>query len=300
MNEGHYEFDELVIGTGLNAVLYSFLNQKPLVINSIEKPLFFEFFPSGFDLSKLNLYPDEYSLKGLKKNMKVGASKLDVWERLVFCLSLSGLLPVHCPAAEVRIDDDYITVSTQDFKVRKLKYKKLRVFSDINVSGLPDSSSHIEKYKVIDWMDVRSGMLHPYDYINNGGFFVKEIYFYPSDRIDGNTNKKDLVVVSELEKKYIDDFDFSSTMAKFKTIKTMKKAGIKGARNGRDTNNPEKYKYYAVKVEPTKREIRKLYFPRYKDEENLTFDRRTEEEICEFYAPSYGYCNKINRMVTER
>lgn len=300
MNDRCYEFDELVIGTGLNAVLYSFLNQKPLIINSAEKPLFFEFFPDGFDLSKLDLCPDEYILKGFKKNIKVGASKLDVWERLVFCLSMSGLLPLHNPAAEIRIEKDYITISTQDFKVHKLKYKKLRIFSDVNISGLSPLSSHAEKYQVIDWMDVRSGMLHPYDYLNNGGFFVKELYFYPSDRIDGNTDKKDLIAVSELEKKYIDDFDFSGTMAKFKVIKTMKKANIRGARNGRDTKNPEKYKHYAVKVEPTKREIRKLYFPRYKNKENLIFDRRTEEEIYKSHNPSFGYCNKINRMVVER
>ena len=300
MYRNYHEFDELVIGTGLNAVLYSFLEQKPLIINSTEKPLFFDFLPENYDLSKLGLHPDEYTLKGRKKNIKVGASKLDIWERLVFSLSLSGLLPLHSPAAQLRIEDKHIVVSTQDFKVHRLSYKKLRVFSDINVSGLPDPINCVERYQVVDWMDVRSGMLHPYDYLNNGGFFVKELYFYPSERIDGNTNKKDLVAISELEKKYLDDFDFSSTMAKFKVIKTMKKADIKGARNGRDTKNPEKYKYYAVKVEPTKREIRKMHFPKYKDKENLIFDRRTEEEIYEFSDLSFGYCNKINRMIAEK
>jgi hypothetical protein len=39
------------------------------------------------------------------------------------------------------------------------------------------------------------------------------------------TDKKDLVAISEFEKKYIDDFDFSGTMAKFKVIKTIKGAG---------------------------------------------------------------------------
>ena len=300
MSKNYHEFDELVVGTGLNAVLYSFLEQKPLIINSTQKPLFFDFFPEGYDLSRLDIHLDEYTLRGRKKNIKVGGSKLDVWERLVFSLSLSGLLPLHSPAAQLRVEDDRVVVSTQNLKVHRLGYKKLRVFSDVNVTGLPDSSGHVDKYQVIDWMDVRSGMLHPYDYLNNGGFFVKELYFYPSERIDGNTNKKDLVAISELEKKYLDDFDFSSTMARFKVIKTMKKADIKGARNGRDMKNPEKYKYYAVKVEPTKREVRKIYFPKYENKENLIFDRRTEEEIYESSDLSLGYCNKINRMIAEK
>lgn len=300
MNKHQQQFDELVIGTGLNAALYSFLNKVPLVLNSQEKPLFFEFFPCNFDISNLSLDPDEYKLEGYKGDRCVGASKLSVWERVVFCLSLSGLLPLCDTVAAIRVEEDHIHISTQDFKVHKINYKKLRVFDDKNVSGLGTPSRGPDSYRVVDWMNVRSGMLHPYNFINNGGFFVKEIYFYPSDRIDGMTDKKDLVAVSELEKKYIDDFDFSGTMARFKVLKTMKKAGIRGARNGRDTNNPEKYKYYAVKVEPTKREVRKLYFPKYKNKENLTFDRRSAEEIYNSYDAVPGYCDKINKMIAER
>ena len=43
------------------------------------------------------------------------------------------------------------------------------------------------------------------------------------------------------------NFEYSDTMVKFKVGAMMKKAGIRGARNGRDTNNPNKYKYYSVK-----------------------------------------------------
>lgn len=68
MSKNYHEFDELVVGTGLNAVLYSFLEQKPLIINSTQKPLFFDFFPEGYDLSRLDIHLDEYTLRGRKKH----------------------------------------------------------------------------------------------------------------------------------------------------------------------------------------------------------------------------------------
>ena len=37
----------------------------------------------------------------------------------------------------------------------------------------------------------------------------------------------------------LNNFDYSPTMARFKIIQLMKDAGIRGARNGRDTYNPE-------------------------------------------------------------
>ena len=50
----------------------------------------------------------------------------------------------------------------------------------------------------------------------------------------------------------------------------MKNAGIKGTRNGKDTLNKNRYKYYAVRIENFKREIIK---PKniYKNKDNLIF-----------------------------
>ena len=59
--------------------------------------------------------------------------------------------------------------------------------------------------------------------------------------------------------------DYSDTMVKFKVTKMMKSVGIRGGRNGRDVNNPERYKFYAVKVEPSERvvepDVKRYYEP---------------------------------------
>jgi len=301
MEKHWYEYDEVVIGNDLNAVLYSYINSAPIILNNTNKPLFFEFLPYEFDISKLNLRLSGYDLQSVDTVKRVGSSKLEIWERLLFLLSLSGLSPLSDKTSSIRIEEENILkVATQNFKVARIRFNKLRIFDDENVSGLGVPKQEVNNYKVIDWVDVKSGMMHPYDYFETDGNFVKDIYFYPSFRIDGAGNKKDLVAVSFINKDQLNNFDYSDTMVKFKTLKLMKQAGIKGARNGRDQNNPEKYKYYAVKVQTRKRELRKVSFSKYDNKENMFFDYRKADEIYDNFELSKTYCSKLNRQISKR
>ena len=115
------------------------------------------------------------------------------------------------------------------------------------------------------------------------------------------SDKKDLVAISYISEDELHNFDKSSTAVKFKVLNIMKEAGVRGARNGRDTQNPERYKYYAVKVEPKKREIKRVSFPRYNNKNNLVFDYRPEEEILtEFSLSPMSYNFKFNRLMSTR
>jgi hypothetical protein len=300
MNNHAYEYDELVIGSGLNALAYSYLNSKPLVFNTFKSPFFFESFPPGLELAHLFYKNTERNLKGLKEDKQVGASKSEIWKRLLFVHSLAGLSPLSSFAASMRIDDkDSIKVMTQDFKSVSMKFNKLRIFDDENILGLDQPLKEDKEYKVIDWIDVKSGMVHPYDFLKSSIDFVREVYFYPSERIDGKSNKKDLVSVSYLDEKQLNDFDFSDTMAKFKILKMMKRAGIKGARNGRDVLRPEQYKYYALNLRPKKRELRKLrLLNQYENEGNLIFDYRTDEQVVSGEDCLINdYCFKLSKTI---
>ena len=84
----------------------------------------------------------------------------------------------------------------------------------------------------------------------------------------------------------------ADTYARFKVCEIMKKSGIRGKKNGRDPNNPEKHKHYAVKVEASKREVIPLPetdFPEMAEEkDDLLIVRMTDEELIEwrFDGPS--------------
>ena len=122
---------------------------------------------------------------------------------------------------------------------------------------------------------------------------MKEIFFYPSDRIDGNHDKKDLVAISYLTKEELRDIDFSEIYVNFKVKALMKSAGIKGRRNGRDVNNLERIIHRAIKIEHAQREVEPLVKNDYEDRESLIFLNDTPEQIIKQFAKPTSYATKI-------
>lgn len=301
LNRHIYEIDELVIGNSLEAVSYSYLNEKPIILNSIKKPYFFEFFEKGSCLEKYTTEVNEYELEAPHGVKTVGASKLEVWEKLVFYLSLAGLVPLADKVFSIRIEEDnLLKITTNNSRMAKIKFNKLRIFDTENISGF-SSLEENGTYKVVDWVNVRSGMKHNYDYLETGDEFIKEIYFYPSERVGGGENdeRKDLVAVSYLSKKQIDNFEYSDTYAKFKILSLMREAGIKGARNGKRHDDPNKYAYYSVKIEPSHREVRLGWKSLHGDTNFLTFDYRQEREIYEQSDSTSGFLNKVRSSLND-
>jgi len=258
------DYDEVVVGSSLEALAYSFLNNIPFVCARFDSPYFFERFEPGVDLSVFDFKNDIVNLKTNKSPLQMGASKLRLWEKLYFYLNLSGLCIKSTNVSSLRIQGDVLKITTSNARLIKVHYNKLNVFDDHNVQGLSIPTTRDEKYVVYDWFQVKSGMKHEYDLIYDEGDFVHKLIFYPSERVAGEHNFKDVIGVSCLDKKQIEEFEYSDVNARFKTLYMMKEAGIKGARNGKDMKDRTKYKYYSVKVETSSREIvhpQNLYEP---------------------------------------
>ena len=244
MRDHVYEYDEVVVGGSVSAHAYAFLNSKPVVFTTVKKPYFFD-----------------------------AADHTFPWENLVFALNLSGLIPCADNITKLRIDEDNILKAvTQNSRLIKFKFDELRIFDDENVEGLPVPTKEEQQYRVLDWINVKSGMTHEYDILETEDDFVNKVYFYPSLRDSMPLNKKDAVALSFLCKDQINQFEYSDTYVRFKVLDMMKKAGIRGARNGRDTLNPDKYKYYAVKAETSHRDVQKVKMDLYQNTGTLKFD----------------------------
>ena len=71
--------------------------------------------------------------------------------------------------------------------------------------------------------------------------FVDDIWFYSSDRICGKTKVKDACAVSYIDKEFINDFDYSQTMARFKVVKEMENRGMKGLLSSYGPNGKPKH-----------------------------------------------------------
>tara|TARA_Y100001970_G_scaffold52693_3_gene66651 strand:- start:8136 stop:8864 length:729 start_codon:yes stop_codon:yes gene_type:complete len=229
----------VVVGGNLSALLYSHTNNLPLIINKIKKPHRFE---------KIN-----------NKNALVQ------WHKLYYLLSNSGLNLLGVKAQSTRIKEEEISITTRDARVIKYTYDKAIIFDDEEVFGLPTPQKENEDFIVLDWIVTKSCQMHDHEFFKTDDNLVKEVYFYPSERIDGNhTKKKDLVSISYLNSSQLQDFEYSDTYVKFKVTDMMKKAGIGGRKCG--GNNQ-----YALKLEVDRREVIKAKMHTYKNTEKLEF-----------------------------
>jgi len=279
-----YYYDKVVIGNTLNALVYSFLHDLPLLFNGVKQPSKIDYFPHQIHLPLLQDFPSRNitTLDGIKV---VGANKLEVWNRLCFLMSLEGRIPFADKISSIRIDsqEKELKVVTSHSRLTQVCCNTVIIFDDENITGLPIPTritTDEDERKVEDWINVRSGMVHEYDMIETPSRFVNFIHFYPSDRIDGNhPDKKDLVAVSYLTKKQLNDIEYSDLFVRYKVLDIMKKAGIRGRRNGRDVNNPDKYKYYAIKLEMNKRKVDLPQKNLYNDTSFINFVYDTEEDL---------------------
>ena len=79
----------------------------------------------------------------------------------------------------------------------------------------------------------------------------------------------------------------------------MKEAGIKGARNGRDMLDKTKYKHYALKVQPYKREVVSLQKNLYDDIEDIEFMYQSEEDILQSVEIEPHFVHHLNSTMAE-
>ena len=264
--EHTYHCEQIVIGSGLNAVLYAYKTNSIFIDNSVD-PLFpFDEIGLGFSLGNKLLSPK--------------TSPLEVFNSLAYEMASSGRSP-YCGLVEgIRIipEENKLNIITKNGHVSKCTFNKLRIFDISMVSGVPfDEETKIQHYRVFDWFNVRSGMKHEHEYILGDDDFCKKIYFYISKRIDGNKNKKDLVAESIMNEEQLNDFDYSDTIARIKTTSMMKQVGIKGTGNGVGKNLP-------IKLELFKRDIRPVKFSNYVEKSNIVFDNRDPAELIESSA----------------
>lgn len=291
--------DEVVVGHSLAALAYAYLNDAVLVNNKPEfTPFPFDFFEPSRDLGLFMIDPVVYTMRTNRADKTVGHPKQDLWRRLLFTLSIAGKLPFSEKVRTLRIDPEASTIKviTSGNAAVEYGYQNVRIFDDDNIQGIvPEENLEPQHFKVLDWFDVKTGCCHEYDYLyGDGSCLVQEVYFYGSERFAArNHSYKDLVAVSRLSRSQLSDISYSDVAVRFKVLQMMKSLGLRGARNGRDPKNPNKYKYYAVRIKPDRREVFPIKQNKYSDTGNIIFDGRTIEEIILERSSKASQCYKM-------
>ena len=245
------EYDKIVIGSSLSAVLYAFSNKYPIFFAEERRPFRFDYLEPALDLSCLKIPGAAKSLTTFDDEKNVGVTKELLWERLLFLLSLDGNAPLSDLCHNIRYDGDRVVCSNEYSKIMEFKFNECAYFGDEKSIGFTTQKALDEdKYICYDYVAFNRGGKHEIDYIRTNDDFVREIWFYSSDRIDGNTPVRDACAVSELTREQLVDFDFSETMARFKVVHEMEQRNMKGLFAGGYTTagNPKHYKFRTTSI----------------------------------------------------
>jgi len=250
------EYEEIVIGSNLTAVLYAFNNKLPLFFTRPASPFRFDYLSPHLDLSCVGVENTTRELLSHQGKINVGLPKKLLWERLLFVVSLAGRAPLSNLCEGIRHNGHSLICSNAYSKIAEVKFQKAYYFGDDNCFGLVTEKTLANpSYICYDWIAFNRGGKHEIDLIETADNFVNQVWFYPTDRVDGNSLVKDACLVSTLTKEELLDFDYSQTMARFKMIAEMRDRGMRGLFNGYSpTGNP---KYYNFRTSIIGRETRK-------------------------------------------
>jgi hypothetical protein len=283
------EYDNIVVGSTLEALLYAYKNDYPVFFTEARRPFRFDYLEAEIDLSFLKIPPEDRKLTTFGETKNVGIRKEIVWERILFLLSLSGRAPLSDLCSGMRYDGEKIICTNEYSKIAEVKFNTCFYFDEPNISGLI-KKQNIENptYLCYDYIGFHKGGKHEIDYITTSEDFVSEIWFYSSDRICGNTGVKDACVLSRLTKKQIDDFSCSETMSRFKALSIMYENGMKGQLNG--YTNRGTPRYYKFKASSIGREKRLLRSPTWTSQFNVKrIECNTAEMLQEISLHSHRY-----------
>ena len=218
----------------MDALLVSFSESVPVILIDSLKPHPFDFLTNGESFEHLG-FPQ-------------GSRKLDLYNFLLFNLSVVGLAPFAGEVSSVRSTEiglDIITESNLVCNVRTSKVRKVE----------PEVCE--QKKIVLDWINVRRGQKHDLCRIKTTSDFVNCVHFYPSERVDGApaSNLKDAVAISYMSDGETLKSNYSEFYVRMKVKALMESEGVRGPKNGKDPKNPDRQKYHSILLESHKREV---------------------------------------------
>tara|TARA_E500000305_G_scaffold68669_1_gene54732 strand:+ start:103 stop:996 length:894 start_codon:yes stop_codon:yes gene_type:complete len=291
-----YEYDKIVIGGTMSALAYAYNKQVPAIFCKPSPPLIFEHYEPTDNLEKFGITSRETVLTSPDGKEIVGNPKAQVWQKLSFVMSLAGLLPLSSRATSISVgDDNILSIATERARVVKFKFNELIVFDKENLQGFTHTPEEILRYKVIDWINVKSGTKHEYDFIKTKDDFVSRIYFYDSSRVFGK-GRKDAAAVSYLTAEQLDSYEYSDTYVKYKVAQIMSDSGIRGAKNGKCSKTGN-VKHTSIKIEPSRRQVIPIVKLSDSDHPNITIASDNKYNLLPETAGPNGYLWRLIQQI---
>ena len=246
---------KIITGGSLESLFYAYIHETPIVLTQ-------PYVPFELDMIEDNSF---FELLGYTAEMPL--TKVQVWDRLVFVLSMAGLVMMPNNVRSVRHERNKIIFSLNDNSRFIIAYER-------KISFDKHLDSEVDVY---DWFDIRSGAKTQKQEINDSeNDLVHKIIFYDSQRKGtGGKGFKDLVSLSRMQTSELHEYENSESYVRLKTLQMMKEQGMRGRPNGYNKRGIQQF--YAINIEHMHREIIKRYEPKFTMQEALSQVRQEKE-----------------------
>jgi len=229
-----YEYNKIAVGSNLTSLFYSYIHCVPLFFCELTKPYPFEVFEEDFE-------------KG---------NKAEIYDYLLFCLGISGLIPLSDKAISIRLhDDNLLKIVAKNAKLYKIKFNELAAFQPDQIKNLIPITEKKGQYEVYDFLKLYLGGKHKTKLIKTPDSFLNKLHF-----INGG---KEIIATSSLSKEQLANHQHSEYYAKSKAKFILQQNGFSNK----------------IRVEFLKREKIDVSKQKFQEEKNINIDYRTEEEI---------------------
>jgi hypothetical protein len=253
-----HNYDQVVFGSSIHALLYAYVNQIPLFYSSFQAPKETDYLPTSFS------FVPPVTLTRNEEPYIVGGSSLEFWQKMSIILSIDGLMPLSNNVVSARIDEDTVKFTTKNSKVIKIKFNHMFLF-DENIEGLPRIKRTIKEGIVYDYAKFDNVNQYRQFLIETDEDFVNQIW------IDGNK----LTIISKTKDIAEDIPDY---MIRFRVLDLATHWGYKGKQNGiyhyKKELKIQRFKKLNLKM--NNREIVKTKMHIYAPQSNLTFVQPTD------------------------
>lgn len=244
-----HKYDNIIIGSTLEALIYSYITNYPVFFAGSRCPKEFEYFEPALAFHFLK--SEIKTIQTNESTYEVGSSKLPLWENLIFCLSMAGLVPLADNASSIRFDSDGTIRIIYNNRSITIEAKQIYLFDGLGVSGL-GAEKPVGNYKVYDWLFFNSLYPNPYDILKTEYDVVSELWFL--EPINAK-RFKDGCIVSEFSTEKQMHENLTEYNIKFILKDLFKKYDIKGKANGVHHIDKVTQRYKQVQYTQIHREV---------------------------------------------
>ena len=295
-----HKYDKIIIGATFESLLYAAYTKTPVFYVVPKIPTIFDSVTIGQNYKFINVFSELKEIHTNKGIILTRPQKELLWGRLVFVLSIRGLLPAS-RSQSIRIEDNIVKLTTENSRLITLEAKEILIFDDEGIEGLPEPVIVNNRYIVKDYVqfDKLKFINNSYDLIYTDYEYVNQIWFLPPS---SKKRLHDGCLISYCNSlKEVQD-DLTDYNIKFILKEQFDKYNMKGCENGIAPSGSKKYR--PVSYSFLDRIVEKEKSNVFENVDNIKFMSLTADEIIGIFGRfpilEYVLCDKLSKISLQR